>query len=72
MVFGSICSIGVGSVLILYANPLGQLVDAFAEHRNSSDEIVEAALAAVELFGLNSVGVFIGSWLMSSAWTITS
>ena len=47
MIFGSICSIGVGSVLILYANPLGQLVDAFAANRNQSDKIVEAALKAV-------------------------
>ena len=40
MIFGSICAIGVGSVLILYANPLGQLVDAFAANRNQSDKIV--------------------------------
>ena len=34
--------------------------------------MVEAALEAVKLFGLNSLGVFFGSWLMSAAWTITS
>ena len=34
--------------------------------------MVEAALEAVKLFGLNSIGVFFGSWFMSAAWTITS
>ena len=72
MVFGSLCSIGVGTVLILYARPLGLLVDAFAKNKYDPEGMEGAALKAVELFGLNSIGVFFGSWLMSAAWTITS
>ena len=72
MIFGCLCSMGVGCALILYAQPLGELVDAFASNKNNNDEMVEAALEAVKLFGLNSLGVFFGSWLMSAAWTITS
>ena len=34
MIFGSVMSIGVGTVLILYAKPLGLLVDAFASNKN--------------------------------------
>jgi ABC-type multidrug transport system fused ATPase/permease subunit len=72
MIFGCLCAMGVGTVLILYAQPLGQLIDAFANNKNDVNSMVEAALQAVELFGLNSLGVLIGTWLMSAAWTITS
>jgi ATP-binding cassette subfamily B (MDR/TAP) protein 1 len=72
MFFGSLCALGVGTVLILYAQPLGKLVDAFADNKNDVNLMVDVALEAVKLFGINSLGVLVGSWLMSAAWTITS
>ena len=34
MVFGSLCAAGVGCALIRYANPLGDLVNAFASNKS--------------------------------------
>jgi hypothetical protein len=37
IVVGSLFSIGAGTALILYAQPLGELVDAFASNRTNSE-----------------------------------
>lgn len=36
MILGCLFSMGVGCALILYAQPLGSLVDAFASNKNNS------------------------------------
>lgn len=71
MIIGTIFSLANGVSLIFYALPFGQLVDAFAPNRDPQD-IVDDALESVKLFLINSAVVFVNSWFMSAAWTITS
>jgi hypothetical protein len=71
IILGVLFSLGNGVSLIFYAQPFGQLVDAFAPGKNA-EEIVRDTLYSVRLFGINSAIVFISSWFMSAAWSITS
>lgn len=71
MIIGTIFSLANGVSLIFYALPFGQLVDAFAPNRDPQ-KIVDDALESVKLFLINSAVVFVNSWFMSAAWTITS
>jgi ATP-binding cassette subfamily B (MDR/TAP) protein 1 len=71
MVVGTLFSLGNGVSLIFYAQPFGKLVDAFAPGKDSQ-EIVDDTLSSVKLFAINSAIVFVSSWFMSGAWSITS
>lgn len=71
MLIGTIFSLTQGISLIFYAMPFGQLVDAFAPGKDPQ-EIVDDAFESVKLFLINSAIVFVNSWFMSAAWTITS
>lgn len=71
MLIGTIFALANGVSLIFYALPFGQLVEAFAPNKNAQ-AIVDDALASVKLFLINSAIVFVNSWFMSAAWTITS
>lgn len=71
MIIGTLFSLGNGVSLMLYAEPFGKLVNAFAPGKDSS-EIVADALDSVKLFVINSAIVFVNSWFMSAAWAITS
>lgn len=71
MLIGTIFSLANGVSLIFYAQPFGQLVEAFAPNKDPQ-EIVDDALNSVKLFLINSAIVFVNSWFMSAAWTITS
>lgn len=71
MIIGFACSIGSGAGIVLYANPYGDLMDAFAPgaERNA---LVEKTRNAVFGFLKNSILVFFSTWVMNSVWTISS
>ena len=71
MVIATLFSIGTGVSIVFYAHPLGQLIGAFSGDK-TKDEIVKSAIRSVYGFLFNSIFVFVNSWFMTAAWTITS
>lgn len=71
MVIGTLFSLGNGVSVLFYAEPFGKLVNAFAPGKDAQ-EIVNDTLDSVKLFAINSAIVFVNSWFMSAAWSITS
>jgi ATP-binding cassette subfamily B (MDR/TAP) protein 1 len=71
MVLGAICAIGNGIAIPFFAYPYGELTEAFSQNA-SRDAIVEQVKKAYVAFLINSVVVFLFSWIMFSSWMITS
>lgn len=71
LAMGLLCAAGNGISLVFYANPFGDLTQAFAPNV-SDDFIVEQTKKAVFSFLTNAAIVFVNSWIMQAAWSISS
>lgn len=71
MVLGAICAVANGIAIPFFAFPYGSLTEAFSQNA-SKDVIVDQVRQAYILFLVNSVIVFLLSWVMFSSWMITS
>lgn len=71
LTLGFICAIGNGVSLIFYANPFGQLTQAFAPNADKN-MIVEETKKAVFGFLINAAIVLINSWISQACWSISS
>ncbi len=71
MLIGSLFALANGVSLLFYSFPFAQLINAL-NPLNPAEQIVNQALQAFKLFGLNSLIVFVNSWVMSTAWSISS
>ncbi len=71
MALGSICAVANGIAIPFFAFPYGDLTEAFSQNA-AKDIIVEQVKKAYIAFLVNSVFVFVFSWIMFSTWMITS
>lgn len=71
MAIGCFFSLSNGFSLVLYAQPVKDLINAFDPH-SSKEEVLSNVTFAIGAMAINSVLVFINAAVMTVAWTVSS